>query len=124
MQELLGPQASFAEVAEAMGSLIKAGKIPTIPLPLAIPLAIPLALALALALALTFIKEGKILALPQALSPNPTVTPTPNQAGKIRGWGMCNDNAYGLAASVYASRALGVPAPCVLLLLLLLLLLE
>ena len=39
------------------------------------------------------------------------------KAGKIRGWGMCNDNAYGLAASVYTSRALGVPAPCALLLL-------
>jgi hypothetical protein len=45
VQELLGPQASFAEIAEAMGGLIK--------------------------------------------------------AGKIRGWGMCNDTAYGLAASVY-----------------------
>ena len=55
---MLGPQTSFAEVAEAMGSLIK--------------------------------------------------------AGKIRSWGMCNDNAYGLAASVYTSRALGVPPPCVL----------
>ena len=31
--------------------------------------------------------------------------------GKIRGWGMCNDNAYGLAASCYAARALGVPPP-------------
>jgi len=83
VQELLGPQTSFAEVAEAMGSLIKAGKILTL----------------------------------ATSSPNPTITPTPNQAGKIRGWGMCNDNAYGLAASVYTSRALGVPAPCVLLLL-------
>ena len=36
------------------------------------------------------------------------------KAGKIRSWGMCNDNAYGLAASVYTSRALGVPPPCVL----------
>ncbi len=31
--------------------------------------------------------------------------------GKIRGWGMCNDNAYGLTASCYAARALGVAAP-------------
>jgi len=58
VQELLGPSASFAEVAEAMGKL--------------------------------------------------------QQQGKIRGWGMCNDNAYGLAASVYTARALGVPPPCVL----------
>ena len=27
---------------------------------------------------------------------------------------MCNDNAYGLAASVYTARNLGVPPPCVL----------
>ena len=58
VQELLGPQASFAEIADAMGGLVK--------------------------------------------------------AGKIRGWGMCNDNAYGLAASVYTSRALGTPPPCCL----------
>ena len=25
--------------------------------------------------------------------------------GKIRGWGMCNDNAYGLTASCYAARS-------------------
>eukprot|EP01041_Mallomonas_annulata_P004467 gene4467-8897_t len=31
--------------------------------------------------------------------------------GKIRGWGMCNDNAYGLAASCAAAKQLGVPAP-------------
>eukprot|EP00959_Pyramimonas_sp_CCMP1952_P316090 6615722-Pyramimonas_sp.AAC.1 len=31
--------------------------------------------------------------------------------GKIRGWGMCNDNAYGLAGSVAAARAVGVPPP-------------
>lgn len=36
------------------------------------------------------------------------------QQGKIRGWGMANDNAYGLAASVYTARALGVAPPCVL----------
>ena len=34
--------------------------------------------------------------------------------GKLRGWGMCNDNAYGLTASCYAARAVGVPPPCVL----------
>jgi aryl-alcohol dehydrogenase-like predicted oxidoreductase len=27
---------------------------------------------------------------------------------------MCNDNCYGLTASSYAARALGVPAPCVM----------
>jgi len=32
-------------------------------------------------------------------------------AGKIRGWGMCNDNAYGLAMSCAAAAALGVPPP-------------
>jgi aryl-alcohol dehydrogenase-like predicted oxidoreductase len=31
--------------------------------------------------------------------------------GKIRGWGMCNDNAYGLTASCYEARARGVPPP-------------
>ena len=31
--------------------------------------------------------------------------------GKIRGWGMCNDNAYGLAGSCAAAKALGVPPP-------------
>ena len=30
-------------------------------------------------------------------------------AGKIRGWGMCNDNAYGLMGSVAAARELGPP---------------
>jgi len=34
-----------------------------------------------------------------------------SQQGKIRGWGMCNDNTYGLVASCYAARALGVPPP-------------
>jgi hypothetical protein len=29
--------------------------------------------------------------------------------GKIRGWGICNDNAYGLAAQAAAARQLGVP---------------
>ena len=58
VQALLGPQASFAEVAQAMGSLVK--------------------------------------------------------AGKIRGWGLANDNAYGLTASTYAAQALGVAPPCVM----------
>lgn len=34
------------------------------------------------------------------------------EQGKIRGYGMCNDNAYGLAATAAAARALGVPQPC------------
>jgi len=34
--------------------------------------------------------------------------------GKLRGWGMCNDNAYGLTASCYAARAVGAPPPCVM----------
>ena len=33
------------------------------------------------------------------------------QQGKIRGWGMCNDNAYGLTASCAAAKTLGVPPP-------------
>ena len=36
------------------------------------------------------------------------------KAGKIRGWGMCNDNAYGLTASCYAAKALGVAPPVVM----------
>eukprot|EP00466_Bigelowiella_natans_P001401 jgi/Bigna1/139276/aug1.49_g13984 len=38
------------------------------------------------------------------------------KAGKIRGWGMCNDNAYGLAASCAAAKLLGggATAPCVM----------
>jgi len=36
------------------------------------------------------------------------------RAGKIRGWGMCNDNAYGLTASAYAARALGGTPPVVM----------
>ena len=36
------------------------------------------------------------------------------EAGKIRGWGMCNDNTYGLMASTMAARQLGVPPPCVM----------
>jgi aryl-alcohol dehydrogenase-like predicted oxidoreductase len=31
--------------------------------------------------------------------------------GKIRGWGMCNDNAFGLTASCYVAKQLGVPPP-------------
>ena len=34
--------------------------------------------------------------------------------GKLRGWGMCNDNCYGLTASCYAARALGVEPPVVM----------
>jgi len=33
------------------------------------------------------------------------------KAGKIRGWGMCNDNAFGLTASAYAARGLGGTPP-------------
>eukprot|EP00193_Tetraselmis_chui_P019428 CAMPEP_0177794500 /NCGR_PEP_ID=MMETSP0491_2-20121128/25685_1 /TAXON_ID=63592 /ORGANISM="Tetraselmis chuii, Strain PLY429" /LENGTH=468 /DNA_ID=CAMNT_0019317173 /DNA_START=373 /DNA_END=1779 /DNA_ORIENTATION=- len=33
------------------------------------------------------------------------------EAGKIRGWGLCNDNAYGLAGCCAAAKALGVPPP-------------
>ncbi|KAL1514925.1 hypothetical protein AB1Y20_004004 [Prymnesium parvum] len=36
------------------------------------------------------------------------------EEGKLRGWGMCNDNAYGLTASAYAARAQGLPPPCVM----------
>ena len=32
-------------------------------------------------------------------------------AGKIRGWGLCNDNAYGLTACCYVAKQLGVPPP-------------
>mmetsp|Transcript_11152 Transcript_11152/g.16372 ORF Transcript_11152/g.16372 Transcript_11152/m.16372 type:complete len:486 (-) Transcript_11152:994-2451(-) len=34
------------------------------------------------------------------------------QDGKIRGWGLCNDNAYGLAACARTAKALGVTPPC------------
>lgn len=34
--------------------------------------------------------------------------------GKLRGWGMCNDNAYGLTASCYAAYAQNGHAPCVM----------
>mmetsp|Transcript_119045 Transcript_119045/g.206731 ORF Transcript_119045/g.206731 Transcript_119045/m.206731 type:complete len:328 (-) Transcript_119045:30-1013(-) len=36
------------------------------------------------------------------------------KAGKIRGWGMCNDNAYGLVASCYEARALEGTPPVVM----------
>ena len=32
--------------------------------------------------------------------------------GKIRGWGLCNDNAYGLTGCTRTARALGVTPPC------------
>jgi aryl-alcohol dehydrogenase-like predicted oxidoreductase len=32
--------------------------------------------------------------------------------GKIRGWGLCNDNAYGLTACTRTANALGVTPPC------------
>ena len=32
--------------------------------------------------------------------------------GKIRGWGLCNDNAYGLTACTRTAKALGVTPPC------------
>jgi aryl-alcohol dehydrogenase-like predicted oxidoreductase len=34
------------------------------------------------------------------------------QEGKIRGWGLCNDNAYGLTACTRSAKALGVTPPC------------
>lgn len=34
------------------------------------------------------------------------------QAGKIRGWGLCNDNAYGLTACTRAAKGLGITPPC------------
>ena len=34
------------------------------------------------------------------------------QEGKIRGWGLCNDNAYGLAACARTAKGLGVTPPC------------
>jgi aryl-alcohol dehydrogenase-like predicted oxidoreductase len=39
---------------------------------------------------------------------------TLQKQGKIRGWGMCNDNAYGLTASCYEARAVGAPPPIVM----------
>ena len=34
--------------------------------------------------------------------------------GKIRGWGLCNDNAYGLTACTRTAKALGTTPPCTL----------
>ena len=34
------------------------------------------------------------------------------QKGKIRGWGLCNDNAYGLTACTRTAKALGTTPPC------------
>jgi aryl-alcohol dehydrogenase-like predicted oxidoreductase len=34
--------------------------------------------------------------------------------GKIRGWGLCNDNAYGLAMCSATAKALGTTPPCTL----------
>lgn len=36
------------------------------------------------------------------------------RAGKIRGWGMCNDNSVGLLSSCYAARELGGTPPVVM----------
>jgi len=33
------------------------------------------------------------------------------KAGKLRGWGMCNDNCFGLTASCEIAKRLGVPPP-------------
>lgn len=34
------------------------------------------------------------------------------QAGKIRSWGLCNDNAYGLTACTRTAKMLGTTPPC------------
>ncbi|CAB9497843.1 Aldo-keto reductase (Fragment) [Seminavis robusta] len=34
------------------------------------------------------------------------------QEGKIRGWGMCNDNTYGLTACTRTAKMLGTTPPC------------
>ena len=34
------------------------------------------------------------------------------KAGKIRGWGLCNDNAYGLTACTRTAKAVGTTPPC------------
>lgn len=34
------------------------------------------------------------------------------QQGKIRGWGLCNDNAYGLTACTRTAKAMGITPPC------------
>ena len=33
------------------------------------------------------------------------------KAGKIRGWGMCNDNCFGLTSSYYVAKAMGISPP-------------
>ena len=33
------------------------------------------------------------------------------QEGKIRSWGMCNDNCFGLTASHYVAKDMGIPPP-------------
>ena len=34
------------------------------------------------------------------------------QSGKIRGWGLCNDNAYGLTGCTRTAKMLGTTPPC------------
>eukprot|EP00545_Synedropsis_sp_CCMP1620_P002458 CAMPEP_0119028172 /NCGR_PEP_ID=MMETSP1176-20130426/38444_1 /TAXON_ID=265551 /ORGANISM="Synedropsis recta cf, Strain CCMP1620" /LENGTH=112 /DNA_ID=CAMNT_0006984253 /DNA_START=17 /DNA_END=352 /DNA_ORIENTATION=+ len=34
------------------------------------------------------------------------------EQGKIRGWGLCNDNAYGLTACTRTAKMLGTTPPC------------
>ena len=34
------------------------------------------------------------------------------QEGKIRGWGLCNDNAFGLTACSRTAKSLGTTPPC------------
>ena len=34
--------------------------------------------------------------------------------GKLRGWGSCNDNAFGLTGMAYAARGVDAPPPCVM----------
>ena len=34
------------------------------------------------------------------------------ERGMIRGWGLCNDNAYGLTACTRTAKALGITPPC------------
>jgi diketogulonate reductase-like aldo/keto reductase len=34
------------------------------------------------------------------------------KVGKIKGWGLCNDNAYGLTACTRTAKALGTTPPC------------
>ena len=36
------------------------------------------------------------------------------QQGKIRGWGLCNDNAYGLTGCARTAKMLGTTPPCTL----------